>query len=265
LKLDKSGNIVIHICDSGAHGQMFSEYCNRNELENSLVQALKKCSENKIKIIGVKINDYTNKSFLECQKIYKESKCRYYIADLTNLTKNSYSFNKEDFINIMQEHIGNALIKVEMNNENNEDAEENENVLNEEDFTFKGYTVKMRRLSEIENYQGKEFSLLPKDENDNMDKDKNNSIQGIKQGYIGDCYLISSILSMVSKFPLIFNYIFPDLTYNENSDIIQMYVYKNGIKELISFKNTYATIDEQNLLFAKPINNELYGISLEKG
>ena len=265
LKLDKSGNIVIHICDSGAHGQRFSEYCNRNELENSLVQALKKCSENKIKIIGVKINDYTNKSFLECQKIYKESKGRYYIADLTNLTKNSYSFNKEDFINIMQEHIGNALIKVEMNNENNEDAEENENVLNEEDFTFKGYTVKMRRLSEIENYQGKEFSLLPKDENDNMDKDKNNSIQGIKQGYIGDCYLISSILSMVSKFPLIFNYIFPDLTYNENSDIIQMYVYKNGIKELISFKNTYATIDERNLLFAKPMKNELYGISLEKG
>jgi dual specificity phosphatase 12 len=44
-----------------------------------------------------------------------------------------------------------------------------------------------------------------------------------------------------------------------------MYVYKNGIKELISFKNTYATIDERNLLFAKPMKNELYGISLEKG
>ena len=265
MKLGKSGNIVIHICDSGAHGQRFSEYCNKNELENSLVQALKKCCENKIKMIGVKINDYTNKSFLECQKIYKESKGRYYIANLTNLTKYRYSFNKEDFINIMQEYIGKALIKVEMNNEHNGEEEENENLLNEDDFEFKGYIVKMRSLSEIENYQGKEFSLLPKEGNDTTDKDQNNNIQGIKQGAIGDCYLISSILSMVSKFPLIFNYIFPDLTYDEHSDIIQMYVYKNGIKELISFKNTYATIDERNLLFAKPINNELYGISLEKG
>ena len=265
LKLGKTGNIVIHICDSGAHGQRFSEYCNRNEFENSLIQALKKCSENKIKIIGTKINDYTRKSFLECQKIYKEFNGRYLIADLTSLTKSRDSFNKEDFINKMQEYIGSALIKVDLNSENNDEEEENENLLNEEDFTFKGYTVKMRSLSEIEKYQGKEFSLLPKDGEDNLDKEKNKSIQGIKQGAIGDCYLISSILSMVSKFPLIFNYIFPNTNYDQNSDIIEMYVYKNGIKELISFKNTYATTDEKNLLFAKPINNELYGISLEKG
>ena len=133
--------------------------------------------------------------------------------------------------------------------------------MDEDDFVFNEYNVKMRHLSQIKNYKGKKFHFLPQIEK----IEEIESIQGIRQGAIGDCYLISSILSMVSKFPLIFNYIFPRLDYDENSDIISMYVYKNGIRKMISFKNTYATIDEQNLLFAKPYNNELYGICLEKG
>ena len=43
-----------------------------------------------------------------------------------------------------------------------------------------------------------------------------------------------------------------------------MFIYKNGIRKLISFKNTYATLDDE-LLFCKPKDNDMYGIALEKG
>ena len=67
--------------------------------------------------------------------------------------------------------------------------------------------------------------------------------------------------------PLIFYYIFPkarELNYDEKTNEIEMIIFKNGFKKTIKFKNTYATYKD-NLLFAKPINNELYGIALEKG
>ena len=47
-----------------------------------------------------------------------------------------------------------------------------------------------------------------------------------------------------------------------------MFIYENGIKKSISFKNTYASTyinDKETLLFAKPFYNELYGIAIEKG
>jgi len=84
------------------------------------------------------------------------------------------------------------------------------------------------------------------------------------QGNIGDCYLISSIISMIN-IPLIFNDIFPNsLNINEKTQYIDMFIYENGIKKLISFKNTYA-INNDELLFVKPYRNELYGMAIEKG
>ena len=43
-----------------------------------------------------------------------------------------------------------------------------------------------------------------------------------------------------------------------------MYIYDNGIKKKITFKNTYATYGNK-LKFAKPLSNDLWGICLEKG
>ena len=43
-----------------------------------------------------------------------------------------------------------------------------------------------------------------------------------------------------------------------------MFIYENGIKKLISFKNTYATNNDE-LLFVKPNNNEIYAMAIEKG
>ena len=69
----------------------------------------------------------------------------------------------------------------------------------------------------------------------------------------------------MGNIPLIFQYIFPNsLNINERSEYIDIFIYENGIKKLITFKNTYAIYKGQ-LLFAKPYNNELYGIALEKG
>ena len=251
-------NIVIHICDSGAHGNRFSEYCNKNEQEALLIEALKECKKNKIKIIGIILNNYSKKSFIECQKIYKEIEGYYNIIDIMD----NNNIDEEKFTNLIKENIENALNnkenKSEINNSENDNLLKN---INEDDFNFKEKIVKMRKLSQIEKYKGKKFTFLP----EIIDENQTQVIKGIEQGAIGDCYLISSILSMVTKFPLIFKYIFPHLDYNEESDIIKMYIYENGIKKLISFKNTYATKDEKNLLFAKPYNNELYGIILEKG
>ena len=259
LNLGTFGNIVIHICDSGAHGHRFSDYCNKNDQEKLLIEALNNCQKNKIKIIGIIINELTKKSFSECKKIYNELKGLYNIIDLKDLIKTN-NFDKQSFINIIKENIENTFMKKE-NDFNNDIIQDQNELIEEDNFVFSGKNVKMKRLSEIEKYKNTKFCFLPE-----IIKDEETpTIHGIEQGAIGDCYLISSILSMVASFPSIFNYIFPYLDYDEKSQIIQMYVYKNGIKELISFKNTYATRDEKNLLFAKPYNNELYGICLEKG
>ena len=114
----------------------------------------------------------------------------------------------------------------------------------------------MKPLYKIEKYKGKKFTLLPRE---NFDKKT-----GITQGNLGDCYLISSIISM-SKFPFIFNYIFQNsLNINERSEYINMFVYENELIKRISFKNTYAT-NNGELLFSKPKDNEMLGIALEKG
>ena len=68
----------------------------------------------------------------------------------------------------------------------------------------------------------------------------------------------------MTNIPLIFNYIFKNPSkINERTEYIEILVYENEMKKNISFKNTYATY-KNHLLFARPINKELYAIALEK-
>ena len=43
-------NIIVHICDSSAHGRRFSDYDDNNDQEKLLIEALKKCSEKKLNL-----------------------------------------------------------------------------------------------------------------------------------------------------------------------------------------------------------------------
>ena len=81
--------------------------------------------------------------------------------------------------------------------------------IKEYDFVYNNKIVTMKHLYEI--YPGKRFTLLPKDYNKKF---------GVAQGNIGDCYLISSIISM-ANIPLVFNYIFKNSSkINEKTEFI---------------------------------------------
>ena len=87
---------------------------------------------------------------------------------------------------------------------------------------------------------------------------------GIKQGCIGDCYLISPIISLIyNKIPLT-EYVFYKTDYDQNTKNIEMYIYENGIRKLITFKNTYAT-NNNYFIFSSPLNNAFFGMNIEKG
>ena len=237
-------NIVIHICDSNAHGERFSDYDEKNEEEEKiLIQALERCKNKNIKFIGLLIDDFSFKSFNECKKIYNELNGYYEIIDICDF---SSLLKLSDILTKKINNIINNKYKIEWNNFRE---------IDENDFEL-NYKIKMKPLYDIEEYKGKKFSLLPSDDF--------NEIHGITQGNIGDCFLISSIISM-TNIPLIFHYIFQNsLNINENTKYIKMFIYKNGIRKLISFKNTYPTSDGK-LIFCKPKDNEIYGIALEKG
>ena len=72
ISKESEGNIIIHICDSNAHGSRFSDYDNKNDQENILIQALQLCKAKNIKFIGLLIDNLAKKSFFECKKIYNE-------------------------------------------------------------------------------------------------------------------------------------------------------------------------------------------------
>ena len=61
-------NIVIHICDSNAYGKRFSDYDERNEKEEVLINSLKKCVGKNVKFIGLLIDDFAEKSFMNAKK-----------------------------------------------------------------------------------------------------------------------------------------------------------------------------------------------------
>ena len=255
LTNEKEINIVIHIADSNAHGARFSDYELPEEENNEakfLIEALKQCQKKQIRFIGFCMNDFARKSFFECKKIYNQLKGFYDIIDFTKIGIN---------VNYLKSYIIEKLV-----NFNQWDIKEDFDIIDESNFNFKGYEVKMKSLYEIQNIK---YHFLPNIEiyDINGFLQKINAINknlGIQQGYLGDCYLISSILSMLNH-PLIFSYIFPNqLGSDERTQKIDMIIYENGIKKLISFNNTYATFQNQ-LLFSKPCNNEIYGIALEKG
>ena len=55
---------------------------------------------------------------------------------------------------------------------------------------------------------------------------------GIKQGNIGDCYLISSILCIIfNDLPIVNNFFPKCKEYTKYSDIIRMLIYENRNKE----------------------------------
>ena len=255
LTNEKEINIVIHIADSNAHGARFSDYELPEEENNEamfLIEALKQCQKKQIRFIGFCMNDFARKSFFECKKIYNQLRGYYDIIDFTKIGIN---------VNYLKSYIIEKLEKF-----NQWDIKEDFDIIDESNFNFKGYEVKMKSLYEIQNIK---YHFLPNIEiyDINGFLQKINAINknlGIQQGYLGDCYLISSILSMLNH-PLIFSYIFPNqLGSDERTQKIDMIIYENGIKKLISFNNTYATFQNQ-LLFSKPCNNEIYGIALEKG
>ena len=253
---NEKANIVIHFSDANAHGSRFSEYDNKDIEENLLVKALTLCSKMKIKFLGIMLSSFARKSFYECKKIYNNLRGFYDVFEINDI-KTIYHDINQRIINIVNNNYNNSY-----NIQDDENLGINE--IDENDFIYKNkevvMEVVMKPIYEINGYKGQSFTFLPKKKLEGFNKN-----EGIMQGYIGDCYLISSILSMVGQFPLIFSYIFPNSeNYNERTKKMEMIIYKNGNPKVISFNNTYATNKDQ-LLFAKPLNNELYGIALEKG
>jgi hypothetical protein len=131
-QIDFSGvkeNIIIHICDAGAHSNFFSDYDDHNEQEDLLKEALTECHKKNLKIIGLLYNNFSRKSFVQCQNYYDG----YY--DIVDLACFGKEFNKE----IIQEKIQKALKNeriFKIDNYTNIDGFEN-------DFIYNGKKVSM--------------------------------------------------------------------------------------------------------------------------
>jgi len=240
-------NIVIHICDANAHGTRFSYYDDNNEQKEVLIDALFKCKIKNIKFIGILIDDWAKKSFIECKKLYNEIEGFYEIIDMSKkIDMKSLVINLKKKIEIF---LNNMDYKYPLKGKDQVLIDHSD--IKEYDFVYNNKIVTMKHLYEV--YPGKRFTL-PKDYNKKF---------GVVQGNIGDCYLISSIISM-ANIPLVFNYIFKNSSkINEKTEFIEILVYENGMKKNISFKNTYAT-NNNKLLFAKPFDNSIFAIALEK-
>lgn len=230
---------------------------------------------------------------MECQNIYLDKGGYYNIVDLTRKNLETLEWNK-----IIIKYIDKAL-KKELNHNRyyyNKIAnfeqefdyiiEDKVNIKNIHmlnlDFIkskyFKNYEkiqflpdLNIEQIKNLLNSNYLSYNSLnkPADEiNENL-KYKN----AIKQGSIGDCYLIAVIISILfGNVPLI-RYIFPYYyNTNEKSNEIYMNVFEDGYRKIISFNNTYPIqVEEYNneqkydLCFAKPLNNSFALICLEKG
>ena len=140
-------NIVIHICDAGAHGKRFSDYDDNNGEEYLLILALKLCSVKKFKIIGLLFNEFSRKSFMECQYIYNSFGGYYNIIDISYLP-----FSDIDLNVLLQENIKKAL-KNEINENTNDYTkiigfESNFDYINEK-FDIRILNIQMLNLKEI--------------------------------------------------------------------------------------------------------------------
>ena len=287
-------NIIIHFCDAGAHGNKFSDYDYKNNQEKLLIEALNYCAEKKFKIIGLLYNQFARKSFLACSKLYKGY---YNLIDLT-------CYLEINFLKIIPENIKYALQNKKSLNHFDDDYSQIESfedsfVWEYEDFPGEliKYKCKMLKLNNIKNKFciNNDYNFVPdlngsnaKEINELLDSaptpvyidekayynnDECKLKTGIKQGKIGDCYLISPLISILySKIPIV-EYIFPEVNYTHNSEKIQMYLYEAGLRKLITFKNTYVTYIEKSedgnefnqFLFSSPLNHAFFGMSIEKG
>ena len=266
LDYDNYQNIIIHFCDSGAHGKRFSDYDYKNEQENLLIEALNFCALKKFKIIGLLYNEFARKSFLACAKIYKGY---YNLVDLT--LKDITKIN--NFYKIIFENINYALI----NKKNMTFLDDYSQIKDyENDFNWENRIVNMTKLKDVKNknFNNLYYLFLPILKGTDIQQ-INKFVKssptpnfdpktGLKQGRIGDCYLISPIISLIyNKIPLT-EYIFPETYYDENTEKIEMYIYEKGIRKLITFKNTYAT-NNNYFIFSSPLDNVFFGMSIEKG
>ena len=78
----RDGNkVIIHLCDAGAHGKLFTKSDKYPEEEAKLIQESEKCALKKIKIFGYIINDECRNSFEECSKIYRSKGGSFEIFD----------------------------------------------------------------------------------------------------------------------------------------------------------------------------------------
>ena len=272
-------NILVHICDSFPHGNRFSDYDNKNEQEELLMDALK-CCERNYRIIALLLSEFSRKAFLECKDAFFGF---YQIYDLTQI-----KIKKLSFEDITRKIIENEIddFKGRKTEEEQKKEKEELNYIEfddytesdfEQDFEFQKSKVRMASLKFNEKYGNMTF--LPNIDSEqrysvidylNEQKELKKNI-GIKQGNLGDCYLITSILSILFNQPNSLKHIFSCLSYDIFSDNITMNLYKNGIKRKITFRNTYAFeydndySEEKDLIFAKPLDNTFLGLCLEKG
>ena len=74
IKWRNGKRLIIHICDSPAHGKLFSKDYDDNhkekKYENDLIKNIKECANKNIEIIGTYKGEFAKDCFVECKKIY---------------------------------------------------------------------------------------------------------------------------------------------------------------------------------------------------
>ena len=88
---------------------------------------------------------------------------------------------------------------------------------------------------------------------------------GIEQGNIGDCFLIAAIISILTSYLSLIKNLFPNINYDEDTEKIEMFIFMDGFRTLITFKNSYAVTKNNKLIFSRPKNNEFALLCIEKG
>ena len=82
IKWREGIKFIIHICDSSAHGKLFSKDYDDNHKEEKyeidLIKKIEECAKRNIEIIGI-YNVLAKDCFDECKKIYDKNKGKTFI------------------------------------------------------------------------------------------------------------------------------------------------------------------------------------------
>ena len=88
IKWRNGKRIIIHICDSPAHGKKYSKDSDDNhkdkKFELELDDMMKKCAEKNIEIIGIYKDDSAKYCFEECKKIYDKNRGKSFVIQFYN-------------------------------------------------------------------------------------------------------------------------------------------------------------------------------------